>query len=107
VLLAVVSAEKHVASWRQRWLLLLTGGMMTLAFTLLMYALWNPVGAPFIHNLGGKYFIPIVPVVALAFSNDILHRWRKPVETGALTILAISHVVILIQVILRYYCSAA
>lgn len=42
--------------------------LTTLSFATTMYALWSYVGARFIENLAGKYFIPIFPIFLLAFA---------------------------------------
>ena len=52
---------------RQRMQLLGIGGLTTLVFATILYALWSYVGAGFIENLGGKYFIPIFPLFFVAF----------------------------------------
>lgn len=40
-----------------------------LSFSGVMYLIWSPVGAPFIDNLAGKYFIPIFPYFFLSFTH--------------------------------------
>lgn len=50
--------------------LIMSGGL-----TLLMYLHWAPVGADRITNLSGRYLIPILPLVFLAFKNE---RFQLP-----------------------------
>lgn len=42
------------------------GIAMTLAFSMVIYMQWNPVGNDRIWSLGGRYFIPIFPLFLLA-----------------------------------------
>lgn len=86
----------------QRGLLLGCATAMTVGLAIIMYLLWNPVGAPFIHNLGGKYFIPIIPVALLAFVNGNFVRWRVPMETAFLALLVCSNLWMIGQIVVRY-----
>ena len=81
--------------------------LMTFSFAAAMYAIWCPVGSPFIENLGGKYFIPIYPLFFLALprfdgsKSRVLGYLAQPkVLYGALYLSLLWSIV---QVILRYY----
>jgi uncharacterized membrane protein len=83
------------------------GLLMTFSLAVTMYALWCPVGNPFIDNLGGKYFIPIYPLFFLALpnfeapKNRILSVLAQPkILYGALFLSLIWSI---FQVISRYY----
>jgi uncharacterized membrane protein len=80
---------------------------MTFSFAAAMYAIWCPVGSSFIDNLGGKYFIPIYPLLLLALPEFDGNRSRvlaflaQPnVLFGALWVSLVWSVC---QVVLRYY----
>lgn len=105
-LLLLAAAEKTAARHlrlRQRGVLASSAGSMALAFGGLMYLLWNPVGAPFIHNLGGKYFIPVVPLLLLAIVSGRLARWEGRLWQIFRLVLVFSLIVLLAQVVQRYY----
>jgi uncharacterized membrane protein len=81
--------------------------LMTYSFAAAMYAIWCPVGSGFIDNLGGKYFIPIYPLLLLALpkfdgnKSRVLAFWAQPkVLFGALWVSLLWSVC---QVVLRYY----
>jgi uncharacterized membrane protein len=81
--------------------------LMTYSFVAAMYAIWSPVGSGFIDNLGGKYFIPIYPLLLLglpAFDEEksrILAFLAQPkVLFGALWVSLLWSVC---QVLIRYY----
>jgi uncharacterized membrane protein len=81
--------------------------LMTFSFAAAMYAIWCPVGSGFIDNLGGKYFIPIYPLLLLALpafdgsKSRILTFLAQPkVLFGALWVSLMWSVC---QVFLRYY----
>ncbi len=106
-LFAIISAipdGNDIFDSAQRILLLTCAVSMTVALAVVMYLLWNPVGASFIHNLGGKYFIPIVPLLLLTCLNNRLAGWQSAVKTSYETILLISFCWIFGQIIMRYYC---
>ncbi len=68
VFFSIFSFQKEAFfSIRQRVQLFGIGVLTTLVFATIMYALWSYVGANFIENLGGKYFIPIFPLFFTAF----------------------------------------
>jgi uncharacterized membrane protein len=45
------------------------GILTSISFATVMYMLWVAVGGDFIHNLGGKYFIPIFPLFFMALPH--------------------------------------
>jgi uncharacterized membrane protein len=81
--------------------------LMTFSLAAAMYAIWCPVGSGFIDNLGGKYFIPIYPLLLLALpefdgnKSRVLAFLAQPkVLFGALWVSLVWSVC---QVVLRYY----
>jgi uncharacterized membrane protein len=81
--------------------------LLTYSFAAAMYAIWCPVGSGFIDNLGGKYFIPIYPLLFLALpsfdgaKSRVLTFLAQPrVLFGALWLSLVWSVC---QVVLRYY----
>ncbi|MFM2269387.1 MAG: hypothetical protein RL757_2828, partial [Bacteroidota bacterium] len=72
---SVIKVQKETYfSKRQRLLMFGIGVLTTLVFATMMYALWSYVGAGFIENLGGKYFIPIFPLFFAAFYGVFTFR---------------------------------
>lgn len=71
-----------------------------LSFSAVMYLIWSPVGASFIDNLAGKYFIPIFPYFFLSFTqtkfsfidklfqkNNISNYWTPQLLRGGIWII--------------------
>ncbi len=52
------------------------GIMMSIGLATAMYLLWCPVGAPFIENLSGKYFIPIFPLFFMALPHLEIKKYH-------------------------------
>ncbi|MDZ7880747.1 MAG: DUF2142 domain-containing protein [Saprospiraceae bacterium] len=81
--------------------------LMTFSFAAAMYALWCPVGSNFIDNLGGKYFIPIYPLLLLAlptFEKSKSRVLRFLAQQNVLfAVLCVSLLWSVCQVVWRYY----
>jgi uncharacterized membrane protein len=81
--------------------------LMTYSFAAAMYAIWCPVGSGFIDNLGGKYFIPIYPILLLALpefdgnQSRVLAFLAQPKVLFG--VLCVSLMWSVCQVVLRYY----
>lgn len=69
--------------WGQRWLLAIAAFASAIVLCSLAY-LWNVVGSPTVDGLQGRYFIPIVPVLALALSgrSPPWRRWERALWLG-------------------------
>jgi uncharacterized membrane protein len=103
----IFNSKKGPLSINAKFGLFCVAMLMTFSFATTMYALWCPVGSPFIDNLGGKYFIPIYPLFLLALpsfdgsKNRILSFLAQPkILYSALWFSLIWSV---FQVIERYY----
>ena len=70
-------------------------------FAVVMYGIYSPVGNDYIHNLGGKYLIPIFPVMILALSGRLVEV--KNLELWSKMILIVAHVIMISAIIQRYY----
>ena len=75
-LLTIISAlrkEKGSVQHSKAWkpMLLCIAFIMSVALSFTVYLLWDKVGANFISALQGRYFIPILPLVWLAFPRII------------------------------------
>jgi uncharacterized membrane protein len=103
---AKITGEKAIFNAR---LVTLFALLTCLSFIVIMYMIWSPVGADFIENLGGKYFIPIFPLFFLflptffqksnLFSEIEKHSSRK---TTYYLFLAMN-IMAFLQVLERYY----
>ncbi len=79
-----------------------------LSFSTIMYLIWSPVGAPFIDNLAGKYFIPIFPYFFLSstqtkfsFKKNYIKKYiNEALLRGGIWIVWI---VTFWQILTRYY----
>jgi uncharacterized membrane protein len=77
-----------------------------LVFTLL-YACWNPVGAPLIEGVQSRYFIPVVPLLCMLFSNRTLStnrfHWKLVLIPPATVVSLIAALVTIVE---RFYEAA-
>ncbi|GAB4497340.1 MAG: DUF2142 domain-containing protein [Saprospiraceae bacterium] len=103
MLAVVFFSEKNPLGKRER---LLAAGVVVLyagMFAVTMYALWCPVGAREITNFQGRYFVPIVPVLALVLANNWLEKCRNEIRLGAVFILVFGNLAMVISILSRYY----
>jgi len=101
--LALVFAEQNPATSRQRLLGGSVACLYMLLFSATMYLLWHPVGAPLLSNLQGRYFVPVLPLFALAFGTAYLQRFRTWVLPLAGIIIFLGHLAMLFSIWNRYY----
>jgi hypothetical protein len=87
------------------WFIMLLGSSVVLVYTAL-YIYWNPVAAPRVAGLQGRYFLPLLPlglVILYQVIPPLPARWRSPLlPLGALACLAILGVVTNFTVIRAY-----
>lgn len=102
VLQAAKVGECGIFSFKNRFLMFGIGIASCILFATVMYIIWLPVGAPFIDNLSGKYFIPILPVFLLAFPRlSYFVRFNfLPYQQSAILLLLLWSV---FQICVRYY----
>jgi uncharacterized membrane protein len=65
--------QKNLFSWKERLLLFGIAHSMTLLFLFSMHLHWDGVGKEMIYAYGGKYYVPIYPIILLSISG-ILSR---------------------------------
>lgn len=102
-LAALVAIEENPLSVRQRWLAASVVVLYVALFATTMYALWCPVGAGEVTNFQGRYFVPVLPVVALAVAGGWLSRWKREIWLGGLLILTLSNLAMIWSIWARYY----
>jgi uncharacterized membrane protein len=99
----VLFVEPNPATRRQR---LVAAGIVVLYMTLFavtMYALWCPVGAPEMDNWQGRYFLPVMPLVALACGKPMLAFAKTPILWLGTMVLLASQISMLFSIWSRYY----
>jgi uncharacterized membrane protein len=91
-------------SKRQRGIALVISMLYVGLFSVTMYALWHSVGSSTLGNLQGRYFVPILPLLLLAFGG-----WPMPVYSEkkawlfAAVILILSQIAMLFAIFQRYW----
>ncbi len=107
IILATIGTElgkDETVSWKQRISVLLISLITVFSLSLVLYMQWSPVGYGQILSLSGRYFIPIVPVICLAFIGLVGKKLRVRLD---LLVALISVGVLIttgIQIYLRYWC---
>ncbi len=75
------------------------------AVFLSIYLVWSAPGASFVEGVQGRYFLPLLPALALAMPN--LGRWaaalRPPALLAVLLLAAATPAVTLTTLVDRYY----
>ena len=100
-LLAIILSTKLELTDKDRlWLLSISFSVLYL-LSMIMYGIYSAVGNDYIHNLGGKYLIPILPLIAYAFSFKFLNiKW---VSRLTIPIVFLAHFTMIIGILQRYY----
>ena len=81
LLFSLTDFSKIKTDKKYYFLLIATGFILTMAFSVVIYMQWSPPGHDFIRSLSGRYFIPIFPLFILALKSPIkvipslLHQW--------------------------------
>ena len=85
--IAVVSGVTAFAYW--------------LAIYLIFFVIWTPIAAIEVQGVQGRYFLPVLPAVALAFAA-LVNRGPSPTATGAIALAgAVLSGVAVVEAILR------
>ena len=100
---ATLVTEKNPLSMPRRLLAVLVFGLYATLFAITMYALWCPVGATEVTNFQGRYFVPVLPVLALAVSNGWLERWKRQVWFAVVVVLVLGNLAMVWSIWERYY----
>lgn len=100
--LGVALSEKHILfGWKERLLLVAIGLSMMVAFTVVIYLQWSPVGAERVYNLGGRYMIPIFPLFFLVL--PALFKQQKKWIGVAQVVLMVSLIGTIYLIFARYF----
>lgn len=82
------------------WLALILFSSLYL-LAIIMYGIYSAVANDYIHNLGGKYLIPVFPIFAYLLSaKKIDEKWTAK---STIPILLVAHIVMVISILQRYY----
>jgi uncharacterized membrane protein len=75
----------------------------SLLMFILMYLSWNPVGAPVIEGIQGRYFIPLAPLLFLLIYNQNFHLPIKNPQLVAVCYSLFSTTLTVAVLLKRYY----
>ena len=77
----------------QRWFLATAAVGGAIGVLLTLYLTFNGVGSRDVRGVQGRYFIPVLAVMAFAASNHLLDRtrWRIPLATACIAFIAAAH----------------
>lgn len=89
VLIASPSSNTPRLNKIQRSLLLGLGTISALILLTILYAIDDPVGAPIISLMQGKYFLPLLPLFLLGLQGIELHKHTKTVLVLGVTLLTL------------------
>ena len=100
LLLIILSTKLDLQAKDRLWILLIILSTLYL-LAIIMYGIYSAVGNNYIHNLGGKYLIPILPIAAYLFSTKLVdNKWSA---RFTLPILLLAHGLMVVSILQRYY----
>jgi len=100
LLLLIMSTHLELEMKDRLWIFALIISTLYL-LAIIMYGIYAAVGEDYIHNLGGKYLIPIFPLLAYLFSYKLIdNKWAA---RFTLPILLMSHIVMVNSILQRFY----
>jgi len=105
---ALVSINYNVRERiRIRSVLILLTFASFIGIMIVQYITWMPLEAPYLGGVQGRYFIPVFPAAALAFSGfqkDIVtKRWQPLFFLFVLIVPFVNSIVLVDQLIGRFY----
>ncbi|MCC6461642.1 MAG: DUF2142 domain-containing protein [Saprospiraceae bacterium] len=101
-LLALVGTSENPLSGLQRSWVVGICLLSLILWALTMYALWCPVGAPALDNWQGRYFVPLLPLVAMGLGRAPagLPQGFRSLAAG---LLLLGNAMLLVSLFQRYY----
>ncbi len=100
LLLIILSTKEGFVLRDKLWMLIIVLSTLSL-LAVIMYGIYSAVGNDYVHNLGGKYLIPIFPLMAFLFSTKLVQKnWSQKIT---IPILLLAHVTMLYSILARYY----
>lgn len=100
LLMITLSSQLDFKSKERLWMLLIIFATLYL-LAVIMYGIYSAVGNSYIHNLGGKYLIPIFPLIAYLLSARIIDT--KWISRISLPILLMAHIMMIVSIFHRFY----
>ncbi len=90
-------------SKKMRVVFLFTAGCIIAAFTIVIYMQWSPVGNREILSLGGRYYLPLLPLIVFSFKIDFIQIRQILLLFLVRTVILSGLLVGIIDVIKRYF----
>lgn len=101
LIIAVLSDREERLNWKVRIWTLFAAIVLSMSFLLVMYLEWSTLSSPLIEGVQGRYFLPVVPLLMLAFIPK-KQKLKLPTET-AYTFLSLSTFCFVITLLLGFY----
>lgn len=98
-------SKKNTILRKNRLYFLSISLVIIIVFSVTMYMLWTPVGESTIWNFGGKYFIPVFPLIFLGVSGiiSIPKKYDLWVDKYSFICIFISNFALVFAILSRYY----
>lgn len=90
-------------SKKTRFTFLFTAATIIAAFTVVIYMQWSPVGNEEILSLGGRYYLPILPLIFFASKTTIFQISQKYLIGTLRALIFVGLFVGMLSLIVRYY----
>lgn len=90
---------------KNRFFYLVISLIIVFCFSITMYMLWTPVGESTIWNFGGRYFIPIFPLIFIAISGifSLPQKYNFWVDCTSIFCLFVSNISLILAILNRYF----
>lgn len=100
LLLLTISCNVSLYLKERVWILMIVLATLYL-LSIVMYGIYSEVGSDYVYNLGGKYLIPVFPLIFYLFGNKLMDvRWASRLS---IPILLIAHLTMVYSILERYY----
>lgn len=100
-LLVIIFSSHLELVFKERLCLVLIIVTTLYLLAIIMYGIYSAVGNAYVHNLGGKYLIPIFPIMAYLFSSNIIDvKWTSKMS---IPVLLVAHIAMIDSILQRYY----
>jgi len=104
ILAALFDKEaEYQVTFKHKIILAITAVLTFVVIATGEYITWTPVGAPVINSMQGRYFVQVVPLLALLFYNQKIKPLRRVLPLGLVVYIIYILVTAVLALVSRFY----